>query len=341
MYPVTYYTFPFLDMESPICYFGINILLIPVQVFRAVIISFMERRPAMFNPMLTVFTCVADCGSFTKAAESLFISPTAVMKQINSLEKHLNMKLLNRTSHGVRLTPAGEVIYRDAKFLFEYSERSMENARKAMENEDRTFCVGTSLLNPAKPFMDLWYRTSRNFPNYKLHLVPFEDNHEGILSVIGQLGKKFDFLIGVCDSKMWLNQCNLLPLGRFKKMCAVSREHRLAEKERLTLSDLYGETLMMVAEGDSGVNDFIRNDLKRNHPEITIEDTPHFYDVSVFNRCAETNNVLLTLECWKDVHPALVTIPVDWDYSIPYGLMYALKPPVDVQKFVDAASELA
>ena len=74
----------------------------------------------MFNPMLTVFTCVADCGSFTKAAESLFISPTAVMKQINSLEKHLNMKLLNRTSHGVRLTPAGEVIYRDAKFLFEY-----------------------------------------------------------------------------------------------------------------------------------------------------------------------------------------------------------------------------
>ena len=97
----------------------------------------------------------------------------------------------------------------------------------------------------------------------------------------------------------------------------------------------------MVAEGDSGVNDFIRNDLKRNHPEITIEDTPHFYDVSVFNRCAETNNVLLTLECWKDVHPALVTIPVDWDYSIPYGLMYALKPPVDVQKFVDAASELA
>ena len=328
-------------MESPICYFGINIWLMPVQTSRTVIILFIERKSAMFNPLLTVFTCVADCGSFTKAAESLFISPTAVMKQINSLEKHLNMKLLNRTFHGVRLTPAGEVIYRDAKFLFEYSERSMENARKAMENEDRTFCVGTSLLNPAKPFMDLWYRTSRNFPNYKLHLVPFEDNHEGILSVIGQLGKKFDFLIGVCDSKMWLNQCNLLPLGRFKKMCAVSREHRLAEKERLTLSDLYGETLMMVAEGDSGVNDFIRNDLKRNHPEITIEDTPHFYDVSVFNRCAETNNVLLTLECWKDVHPALVTIPVDWDYSIPYGLMYALKPPVDVQRFVDAASKLA
>ena len=294
----------------------------------------------MFNYQLTSFVCVIDCGSFTKAAEILFISPTAVMKQINALEKHLDLKLLERTSHGVRPTPAGEVIYKDAKFLFEYSKRSIENAKQAMENNDRIFCVGTSMLNPAKPFMDLWYQTSRDFPNYKLHLVPFEDNHEGILSEIAQLGKKFDFLVGVCDSKMWLNKCHMLPLGRYKKMCAVSREHHLAEKDQLEISDLYGETLMMVAEGDSGVNDFIRNDLKRNHPSIQIEDTPHFYDISVFNRCAETKNVLLTLECWKEVHPALVTIPVNWDYSIPYGLLYALDPPEDVQKFVNRIQDI-
>ena len=58
----------------------------------------------MFNPQLTVFVSVMDCGSFTKAAESLFLSPTAVMKQINTLEKHLNLKLLERNSHGVRPT---------------------------------------------------------------------------------------------------------------------------------------------------------------------------------------------------------------------------------------------
>lgn len=83
------------------------------------------------------------------------------------------------------------------------------------------------------------------------------------------------------------------------------------QKSGLEIEDLYGETLMMVAEGDSGLNDFMRNDLKRNYPQIHIEDTPHFYDVSVFNRCAETKNVLLTLECWQEVHPALVTIPVN------------------------------
>ena len=67
----------------------------------------------MYNPLLDTFIAVADCKSFTKAAERLYISPTAVMKQMNNLENHLSVKLIDRTPAGVRLTPAGEVIYRD------------------------------------------------------------------------------------------------------------------------------------------------------------------------------------------------------------------------------------
>ena len=208
-----------------------------------------------------------------------------------------------------------------------------------MLDYDTTFCVGTSLLNPAKPFMDLWYRVNSNFSGYKLHLVPFEDNHEGIVSEIRRLGEKFDFLIGVNDSKTWLSLCNFLPLGTYRKMVAVSREHPLATRKMIHVTDLYGETLMMVPRGDSGVNDFIRNDLERNHPRIHIEDTSQFYDLSVFNRCAETGNVLLTIECWQDVHPGLVTIPVDWDYKIPYGLLYSQDAPEDVLQFVATAEK--
>lgn len=290
----------------------------------------------MFNPLLKAFVCAADCGSFTKAAEKLFISPTAVMKQINALEEHLGLRLLERTPQGVRLTPSGEVIYKDAKFLFDYSKRSVDSARRCLEAGGRVFRVGTSLLNPARPFMDLWYRVGRQFPDYKLQLVPFEDDHDGILGEIGALGEKFDFLMAVCDSKLWLDKCSLLPLGRCKKMVAVSRDHRLAGRERLKISDLYGETLMMVKAGDSANNDRIRADLTRDHPAIRIEDTPRFYDISVFNRCAQTGNVLLILDCWQEVHPALVSIPVDWDYSLPYGLLYALEPTEDVARFIRA-----
>ena len=294
----------------------------------------------MYNHLLDTFLAVADCGSFTKASERLYISATAVMKQMNSLEKHLDLKLVERTPNGVRLSPAGEVIYRDAKFLKDYSQKSIASARAATHTYDTTFCVGTSLLNPAKPFMDLWYRVNKDFPDYKLHLVPFEDDHEGIVSEIRQLGEKFDFLIGVCDSRTWLSYCQFLPLGRYRKMAAVSREHRLAGKKRLEIEDLYGETLMMVRRGDSGVNDEIRNDLERNHPQIHIEDTPQFYDLSVFNRCAEMGNVLLTIECWQEVHPGLVSIPVNWDYSIPYGLLYSLDAPEDVLRFVKAVEQM-
>lgn len=289
----------------------------------------------MYNQMLDTFIAVADFGSFTKAAKHLYISPTAVMKQINTLENHLELRLVERTPSGVRLTDAGGIIYQDAKFMIDYSKKSVANARAAMHALDTTFCVGTSLLNPAKSFMDIWYRVNKDFPEYKLHLVPFEDNHEGILGEIGQLGEKFDFLIGVCDSKAWLSRCNFLALGRYKKMIAVPREHHLAGKSLIDIEDLYGETLMMVAHGDSGINDFLRNDLTKHHPEIHIEDTPQFYDLSVFNRCAETGNVLLSIECWQEVHPGLISIPVNWDYSIPYGLLYSLDAPEDVLRFVD------
>ena len=128
----------------------------------------------MYNRTLDTFIAVADCGSFTKAAEKLYISPTAVMKQINTLENQLDLKLIERTPSGARLTPAGEIIYKDAKFIIDYSNRSIASAHAAMHVDDTTFCIGTSMLNPAKPFMDLWYRINQSFPNYKLHLVPFE-----------------------------------------------------------------------------------------------------------------------------------------------------------------------
>lgn len=290
----------------------------------------------MVHPQLSAFLCVADCGSFSKAAEKLFVSPTAVMKQMNLLEEYLGVTLLLRTNHGVRLTPAGESIYKDAKFMISYSDKALERARLLSQTKCYTICVGTSMLNPCKVFMDLWYHISDQFPQYKIHIVPFEDNHDGILSVIGTLGKKFDFLVAVCDSERWMSLCNFYPLGTYERCCAVPMQHRLACKERLQITDLYGETLMMVKRGDSPINDHIRDEIERNHPEIHIEDAPHFYDIEVFNHCERMNYILSSIECWKDIHPSFVTIQADWETIIPYGLLYALHPPEDILRFVEA-----
>ncbi|MBD5084880.1 MAG: hypothetical protein HDT33_07415 [Clostridiales bacterium] len=61
--------------------------------------------------------------------------------------------------------------------------------------------------------MDLWYQVKQEFPNHKLHIVPFEDNHRGILSEIAALGEKYDFLVAACDSEKWLDLCGFQQLG--------------------------------------------------------------------------------------------------------------------------------
>lgn len=293
----------------------------------------------MFNPQLTVFVRVADLGSFNKAAETLYISPTAVMKQVNALEKHLDLTLFVRGRRGVTLTPEGQVIYRHALRMFKQSAQALQEARAAADFAATTFCVGTSILNPCKPFMDLWDRLSDQFPGYRLHIIPYEDDHQGILNEIGALGTKFDFLIGACDSRQWLDRCRFLPLGQYHHCVAVPRDHPLAGRQRLTVRDLYGETLMMVKRGDSPSVDRVRDEIER-HPAIRIEDTSQFYDLEVFNRCAQTRQPLMTLDCWADVHPSLVTLPVDWDFTIPYGLLYQLDPIPDVARFVELARGL-
>lgn len=60
----------------------------------------------MYNPHLKTFLRVADAGSFNKAAEAAYITPTAVIKQINLLEAELNVKLFERTHRG--LLPSGQ-----------------------------------------------------------------------------------------------------------------------------------------------------------------------------------------------------------------------------------------
>lgn len=62
------------------------------------------------NFRLKVFRAVAEHLSFRKAAEHLFLTQPAVTLQIKALEDDLGMRLLDRTSRGVSLTPQGEVL---------------------------------------------------------------------------------------------------------------------------------------------------------------------------------------------------------------------------------------
>ena len=65
----------------------------------------------------------------------------------------------------------------------------------------------------------------------------------------------------------------------------------------------------------------------------------NYYDLETFNK-AETNGILLiTLNCWKDLHPSLVTLPLDTKYTIPYGILYSKNPKKEVIEFLKLIKE--
>lgn len=68
------------------------------------------------------------------------------------------------------------------------------------------------------------------------------------------------------------------------QMQAVSLNHPLAEKDKLSIEDLHGENLMLIRRGRSSYVDILRDEIWTNHPEIKIVDF-NFYNVSVFNQC--------------------------------------------------------
>ena len=62
-----------------------------------------------------IFTIVANEKNITKASEKLNISQPAVTKHIKNLENALELRLFNRTNHGIELTSDGQKIYEEAK----------------------------------------------------------------------------------------------------------------------------------------------------------------------------------------------------------------------------------
>ena len=290
----------------------------------------------MYNPQLETFLCVAECGSFNKAAEKLYISPPAVIKQINLLEEELDLQLFVRTHRGLQLTEAGKSLVQDTKYIIQYCKDSVTRAKNAMQKDEEVIRIGTSPMTPAQVLLDLWPKLQGHCPNVKFQLIPYDNTPENAREILANLGQNIDVVAGIFDETMLkLRRCAGLELTREPICCAVSVHHRLAQKERLRVEDLHGEKLMLMRRDWSHYVDLLRDDIWKNHPEIEIVDFD-FYDVGAFNQCENNNCVLMAVENWRYVHPLLKILPVDWGYTIPFGLLHAPHPSPTVARFLQA-----
>ena len=288
----------------------------------------------MYNTQLETFIKVADIGSFSKAGEELFISSTAVIKQINLLEERLGFKLFIRSRRGLKLTKSGKSLYKDAKYIVKYSKEAIERARKEDEKEE-VIRIGTSPMTPERAIIKIWNKVKKNLPNMKIQLVPFENTPENAREIMKNLGENIDIVAGIYDIKLLESRnCEALELFKAPISCMVSLNRRLTEKDEITIEDLYNETLMMISRGWNREIDRLRDEIERKYSEITIEEF-NFYKLEVYNKCENSNKILITGNIGSEIHPLLKTLKVKWDYEIPYGIIHSPDYSETVGKFLD------
>lgn len=87
---------------------------------------------------ISEFVNVAETESFTQASKKLAISTAQVSRQVNALEKRLNIKLLYRTTRKVSLTEEGQIFYQHCRSVLDglsAAERAITNLQSTPQGK--------------------------------------------------------------------------------------------------------------------------------------------------------------------------------------------------------------
>ena len=293
----------------------------------------------MISPQVLTFITVAKTGSFSKAAAAMYVSPTAVMKQMDALENRLGVTLFQRTNHGLQLTEAGASILNDAKYLADYASRAKEKAREIDRKENqRSIRIGTSLMTPAKFILDIWTEIQNIAPNLKVELIPFENTPENAREILSNLGMQIDVVAGIYDEDFKEERgFQTIRLEDKKVSFAVPLTSPLASKRTVTPEDLKETGAMFIKKGWNRYIDELRDTCENAGVKIT--DFP-FFNLSAFNEAVKQNVPIIAISGWENVHPLLKIIPSKTNVTAPYGIMYSLEPSAQVRQFVKAVESI-
>ncbi|PKO53697.1 MAG: LysR family transcriptional regulator, partial [Betaproteobacteria bacterium HGW-Betaproteobacteria-21] len=118
----------------------------------------------MADRRLQVFHAVAKHGSFTRAAEHLFMTQPAVTFQIKQLEEHFNTRLLERGHGHISLTPTGELVLAYAERILGLSDELESRVSELTDELSGAINIGTSTTIAAYWLPRLLESFKRRFP---------------------------------------------------------------------------------------------------------------------------------------------------------------------------------
>lgn len=261
----------------------------------------------MYNTNLDTFMTVAECGSFSKAASRLFVTPSAVIQQINALEARLKVPLFIRTNKGVSLTKQGIYLQRECG-QYIMKGKQIQSALLSMQNHDSTLVLGTSMQEKCRVFYDLWVEFSALHPSFTVELRTIDTELP--------IPQEIDIIESVKTQAAWQTSWRFFELCHIPYGIAVAKDHPLYQKKTLNYEDLRNYTLILLRDAQSAA---LYDHLKGQG--FTVTEMSGFGSNVVWNASIHKWLVILPM-CVDDAIHDMYLKPVEWEYSVPYGFYF-------------------
>jgi DNA-binding transcriptional LysR family regulator len=181
------------------------------------------------------FVAVAECRSFTRAAEQVHVAQQAISQQVKALEAAIGVSLLRRTSRRVELTAAGSVFLADSRRLLAAGDRAVTRAQAASRGEAGSLRVAFTLATSYQLLPLLLAALADRHPDLKV------DTREVFAGDLASLLSQERFDLGLAPETTYSKDLAQVTLRREPMSVAVSQRHRLARRTSVGLSALVDE----------------------------------------------------------------------------------------------------
>ncbi|HZG85853.1 LysR family transcriptional regulator [Paenibacillus sp.] len=192
---------------------------------------------------LQYFAAVARENSFTKAAEALHVTQPTLSKMVRQLETELNAELFDRSGKKIRLTDAGETVYRSALRVLSSLDDMTAELDDVLLLRKGQIRLGLPPMIGSRFFPAIMERFHERYPDIGFQL--FEQGGKAIEANVR--GGELD--VGVVllpvENREWFE---LQPLWEDELTVVVPPSHPLAPRERLALRELAGESFLLFPE---------------------------------------------------------------------------------------------
>jgi DNA-binding transcriptional LysR family regulator len=215
---------------------------------------------------LRVFFAVARHGSFSRAAEEVAVSQSAVSFAIQQLETELGLRLLDRTTRQVRMTAAGETLAAGGSRLIAELDSILKELKDVGERR-RGRVVLACVPSVARGFMPSCVEhCAAKWPE-----VSFAIEDVAAKEVVAKV-KRGDVEFGVSGGDIEESELHVEALARDPFVLACRRDDELARSQSVAWSKLSGRRLVML-NNTSGSRPQILDTLTRAgvHAEISVE----------------------------------------------------------------------